>query len=160
MNDTGPELRDIHLPADPSWWPPAPGWWLLALLCLGLLVMAAVWIRRRLARRRWRQRVTSELDRIATEYSAEPDALRLSAEVSQLLRRASRLLDPAAPALRGAAWLEFLDSILGSDDFTNGVGRVLLEGTYQRAANVDADGLLDLTRRWLRRLLESRDVHV
>ncbi|MEZ5461381.1 DUF4381 domain-containing protein [Dokdonella sp.] len=160
MSESGPELRDIHLPADPSWWPPAPGWWLLALLSLGLLVMAVVWMRRRLARRRWRQRVTSELDRIAAEYSATTDALRLSTEVSQLLRRASRLLDPAAPALRGAAWLDFLDSILGGDDFTKGVGRVLLEGPYQRAANVDADALLDLARRWLQRLLENRKVHV
>ncbi|MBP6325901.1 MAG: DUF4381 domain-containing protein, partial [Dokdonella sp.] len=27
MNADGPQLRDIHLPPDPSWWPPAPGWW-------------------------------------------------------------------------------------------------------------------------------------
>ncbi|MGH8629975.1 MAG: DUF4381 family protein, partial [Burkholderiales bacterium] len=28
-------LRDIHLPAEPGLWPPAPGWGLLALLLMG-----------------------------------------------------------------------------------------------------------------------------
>ncbi|MEP6880575.1 MAG: DUF4381 domain-containing protein, partial [Dokdonella sp.] len=42
MNQPGPELRDIHLPADPSWWPPAPGWWILAAILLGVTIWAAV----------------------------------------------------------------------------------------------------------------------
>ena len=160
MNETGPELRDIHLPADPSWWPPAPGWWLLAFLCLAILALAGIWLRRRWIRRRWQQRVNSEFEKIATDYSAASDALRLSTEVSQLLRRASRLLDPAAPALHGEAWLAFLDSNLGGDEFTKGAGRAILEGPYQRSANYDADALLDLVRRWLKRVLERQQRHV
>src|SRR5262249_43714601 len=61
----GPDLRDIHLPPDPSWWPPAPGWWLLAI---ALLVLAAFAIRtlvRAWRERAWQRRVALELDRIA-----------------------------------------------------------------------------------------------
>ncbi|MGB0132344.1 DUF4381 domain-containing protein [Dokdonella sp.] len=160
MNETGPELRDIHLPADPSWWPPAPGWWLLALLFLILLAMAALWLRRRMAHRRWQRRVYLELDRIAIEHASVPDASRLSVEISQLLRRVSRLLDPAAPTLRGEAWLGFLDSTLGGEEFSKGAGRVILEGPFQRVTTLDADALLDLTRRWLHGVLERDDIHV
>ncbi len=36
------QLRDIHLPADPEWWPPAPGWWILALIA-GVVLVYGVW---------------------------------------------------------------------------------------------------------------------
>ena len=33
------QLRDIHLPPEPSWWPPAPGWWLLAAILVAAIVV-------------------------------------------------------------------------------------------------------------------------
>jgi hypothetical protein len=30
------QLADIHLPEAVSFWPPAPGWWILALILLGI----------------------------------------------------------------------------------------------------------------------------
>ena len=44
------QLRDIHLPVEPGWWPPAIGWWLLALM----LAAAVAWLAWRLAAR-WRR---------------------------------------------------------------------------------------------------------
>ena len=35
------QLRDIHLPADISWWALAPGWWALIIM-LGLMVGWAI----------------------------------------------------------------------------------------------------------------------
>ena len=34
------QLRDIHLPEPISWWPLAPGWWLLIIIALALMVWA------------------------------------------------------------------------------------------------------------------------
>lgn len=139
------QLRDIHLPAEPSWWPPAPGWWLLALL----LMVALIWLLRRLLRRQRAQRrraaLMAEFD--AVLHSADPRA-RVAA-VSQLLRRAARLRDPAAAALQGEAWLRFLDGPVaaradvddpaGARPFSVGVGRVLLDGPYR--AHIDAEAV-------------------
>ena len=44
------QLRDIHLPEAIGWWPLAPGWWLLIILvCLGLITLARLFLRRRQA---------------------------------------------------------------------------------------------------------------
>ena len=81
-------------------------------------------------------------------------------ELSQLLRRASRLVDVNAASLRGNAWLAFLDSILGGDEFSRGPGRVLLDGLYQREAHIESEPLVELVRRWLKRVVEIQVPHV
>lgn len=159
-------LRDIHLPPSPSWWPPAPGWWLVAALAIALLAWALRWSWRELGERRWRRRIHAELERIAASHAAQPDAALLASEVSQLLRRAARLIDPAAVALRGDAWLLFLDRQLPqagreAEPFRSGAGRVLADAQYRRAGDpalrtLDARALLDLARSWLAHALPRR----
>jgi len=36
------ELRGLHLPEAPGWWPPAPGWWLLLVIII-LVAFAVHW---------------------------------------------------------------------------------------------------------------------
>jgi hypothetical protein len=163
---SGPELRDIHLPPPPSWWPPAPGWWLLALIVGVLVFLLARWALRRARERRWRQRIEAELDRIAATHAAQPDPVRLAADVSQLLRRVSRLIEPEAVALRDDAWLGFLDQRLPPAQaerapFRRGAGRALIDAPYRRADDpaasaLDARALLDLAREWLVHALPRR----
>jgi hypothetical protein len=156
MSQAGPQLLDIHMPADPSWWPPAPGWWILSVFVLGLLIWMTARLRRRASRRRWQRSVLDELDRITAGEVARTDSSRLLAELSLLLRRASRLVDAGAPSLRGEAWLQFLDASLGGEEFVKGSGRILLDGPYRRETDVDADALIGLVRRWLKHVVEQR----
>ncbi len=131
-------LRDIHLPGDPSWWPPAPGWWVLAALLLLLLFLALRWgLRQWRARQRLRA-LQSEFDRAAA--ISDPRACLMA--VSELLRRAARARHPAAATLTGSAWTDFLDRQLGADSaavFSSGLGQLLLDGAYRR--EIDADAL-------------------
>ncbi len=154
----GPELRDIHLPPDPSWWPPAPGWWLLAALILVGLLVCTFWLLRIWRARRWRRRLRAQLEGIAAAYREHDDAARLSAELSGLLRRASLLIDTRAASLTGEAWLDFLDAHGSGEGFRYGPGRVLLDAPWQRRAKIDADALLDLVRAWFARVMRDRDI--
>lgn len=144
-------LRDIHEPLAPGWWPLAPGWWLLvAIVCLALLA----WLLRRWWRRS-RQRDMADLFDRSVGAAATP-AARIAA-MSELLRRASRLRDPAADRLQGEDWLAFLDQHVdgkrqrtgtGTDTaFSQGPGRALLDAAFRRdAGDVDIEALHALAR--------------
>ena len=121
-------LRDVQLPPAPSWWPPAPGWWLLAGAVLLVLTLVLLWVwRSQRQRQRWRQQFESELQ------AATNEAERL-AVMSGLLRRAARRHHPGADLLQGEAWLQLLDGT--GKQFSQGPGRVLLDGMYQPHARL------------------------
>lgn len=118
-------LRDVHQPPAPSWWPPAPGWWAVACALALLLAVLAAWR----ARRRRRQRRIAALFDSAVSDAATP-ALQVEA-MSDLLRRAARRREPSADRLEGEAWLSLLDGDDARRPFTQGAGRVLLDGGYR-----------------------------
>lgn len=118
-------LRDIHASVAPPWWPPAPGWWLLALVLLLALAALAAWRLHRVRRRR----------RVLALFDAEVEAAALPAAevaaISALLRRAARRREPAADRLQGEAWLAFLDAGREPPRFTGERGALLLEGAFR-----------------------------
>jgi hypothetical protein len=155
--DAGPPLRDIHLPPAPGWWPPAPGWWVLAILAVALSAWLAVYLYRSWCRRRYRRAVMTELDRCVG--TARDDPAALAAALSNFLRRLSRHQDAGKAALAGEPWLAHLDRGAGSDEFTRGVGRVLIEAPFRRTVQYDSAALIALVRRWARRVLAAGVTH-
>lgn len=154
-------LRDLHLPDPVGWWPPAPGWWVL----LALAAIAAVWLtlrwleaRRRQAPRRFALRRFKALCR---EYAKDGDGVRLSRELSALLRRTMLAYAPRADVagLTGERWLEFLDRGLDRPHFRDGDGRALLDWPYRRPDTridrSDVAALVDAVRLRLETPLEG-----
>ena len=78
------QLRDIHLPQEISWWPLAPGWWIL----IALLVIGAVIAFRTLYRRRKHDVSRQVLKQLLQMNQLTPNRQRL-ADLTQLLRRVS-----------------------------------------------------------------------
>jgi hypothetical protein len=148
------QLRDIHLPAPPDFWPPAPGWWLLAAVVLGLAAWAGMLAWRRLKIRRERQRVMALLEQLerSSGEAATPEFL---AQLSSLTRRLALMRFPRheVASLTGQDWLRFLDSSGGDGQFSEGPGRVLAQGPYVRELSDDVDSrtLTSLVRHWIRR---------
>jgi len=117
-------LRDVHSGVPPAWWPPAPGWWLLAALG-GLLVLYGVWRWRNGRRRaRWAQYFDAALAQAVTPAEQ-------LATISALLRRAARRIDPQADRRQGDDWLRLLDAGLPAPLFAQGPGWWLTEGLYR-----------------------------
>ena len=155
----GPELRDIHLPPDPSWFPPAPGWWILAALLIALLVWLFRIARKRVRKQRWLAALQAEVARIADDHAAHSDQRQTTAAVSQLLRRAALRLDRHAAAYQGDEWLAWLDARGNTNDFTTGPGNVLVDAPWRRTPQVDIDGLLKATRNWLASAFAQEQPH-
>ena len=143
------DLRDIHLPADPAFWPPAPGWWLAG--GLNLFVLVLVMIRGLKAWHRYRRRRLA-LDRLQalSTLDAGPE---LAAGISELLKRVALggFSRREVAGLSGRAWLGFLDRTGGAGRFAEGPGRVLADGPYLAAAEFDAAALRELAKEWIRR---------
>ncbi len=148
------QLRDIHLPPAPPFWPPAPGWWIVAAVLLALLAWGGQAAWRQLRLRRRRQRVMAVLARLESGLASDRSPASL-AQISVLLRRLALMRFPRAKVatLTGNAWLRFLDESGGQGRFADGPGRVLGSGPYQRALPADLDivGLVALVREWVDR---------
>ena len=149
----GPQLRDIHLPPEPSWWPPAPGWWLLAALLLALLLAGIWWWRRQRRALQQRRQVLRELDRLAQQHQHDGDGLALASALHQLLRRVARQHDAQAARQRGDAWRQTLARV-PVDAATLQQLLVLDRRIYRPPASFDHAASVTAVRAWLRLALK------
>lgn len=144
-------LRDIHLPDAVGFWPPAPGWWALALL-LPALLFGLHRLYKRLRRRSAVKIAGKLLEAMRSQRSG--DARQTVAALSAWLRRVALSTAPRrdVASLSGHAWLQFLDRSLPDSPFTQGPGRCLADAHYRPQPPNDAelDALFELCERWLK----------
>jgi len=150
-------LRGYDLPEPISWWPPAPGWWLLLALLALLGLLAALRYRRARRQRRPSSLAARELALLQRRYRNDGDALAYLRGLSELLRRfaLARFPGESVAGLCGEAWLRFLASKDDGDAFTQGAGRCLAEAPYRSAADLDIGAVEQLVAGWIRRNREA-----
>ena len=150
------ELRDIHAAAAPGVWPPAPGWWLLAVLLIALLVISTLWLLRRYRDYRLKCQIMDEIDALTASRTKDNSIVFLT-QLSVLLRRIAlrRYARERVASLTGSDWLRFLDATGGNGDFEHGVGQILEVGPYcPHNRELPAEELLALARRWVKQNLK------
>ncbi|OOG62086.1 hypothetical protein B0E46_13930 [Rhodanobacter sp. B04] len=150
----GPSLRDIHLPPEPSLWPPAPGWWMLAgLSLLALLLGMWLWRRHRHVVRQHNQ-VLLELEHLAQQHLQDGSPAMLASGLHQLLRRVARRHDAAAAQQRGEAWRQTLARV-PVDAVTLDRLLTLEQAIYRPSSSFDHAATVAAVRQWLQLALQS-----
>ena len=152
MQDLLEQLRDIHVPPPVSWWPPAPGYWLVALLMILGVVLLAWQVRRY----RLRRAVAREFERLFTAYQQHHDARLLAQQTSVLLRRAAVTQRPRqeAAGVTGDAWLALLHNMVAAKahQFSAPVAAALTHGIYRADGDLPIEQFIQECRQWIRSL--------
>ena len=146
-------LRDIHLPAAISWWPLAPGWWVLLALLLVALGVGIGWF---VWRRKYRVRhlAQTEFSVIAASFRGSGDRRALARDLSRLIRRAVIELEHNAGAASrsGGSWVAQLDRYSDAPPLNAETRAILATAPYEPDPSFDGETLLQGLRPWFEQL--------
>lgn len=148
------QLRDIHMPEAIGYWPPAPGWWILAVILLAAFGTLLVFLKKKRQSQRYRKLALQQLSQLQDGHK-EP--VLYLAQINRLLKQ-TLLAAPTpnkAAGLTGKQWLYFLDRSANTDRFSNGPGKWLIEGPYLPANTNTIDtntlkNLHSLVEHWIK----------
>jgi len=146
-------LRPMQQPEIIGWWPLAPGWWVVIVASLLLLVLA-FWFGRRWLQnyrqnpRRW---ALIELKSIQQSFQQHQDKRLLAQECNALLKRYALTLFPRTDVahLNGANWVDFLQQQAPTEGLS-----VLHSGPYQPQPDYDEQQLFTACKQWLNQVKE------
>jgi ABC-type nickel/cobalt efflux system permease component RcnA len=151
-------LHDIVLPGPVPWWPPAPGWYVVAALVvvLGVWAMWRWW--RQWRANAYRRAALAELEQlVAQSHDPSRRVVALQA-LPELLKRTALAAFPRdeIASLSGPAWLGFLDHTGGGRDFTSGPGALIPEIAYiprytEHLDQAQQEAVIQCVRRWIRK---------
>lgn len=143
MNDSSASLDRLHdlaLPPQVSWWPPAPGWYVVIALVLVLLTIAISRAVRRWQANAYRRAALHELKSLETP-----------AAIAELLRRTALAIAPRPSVAEksGSAWLDWLAAQL-HEPMPESVRVQLTTGVYARPSTApDLTHLRAYATRWI-----------
>jgi hypothetical protein len=144
MNEAATSLDRLHgivLPPEVSWWPLAPGWYVVGGI-LAILILFFV-------HRAWKHWRADAYRRAALrELASAKDA----ATIAELLRRTALAAAPrpVIATKTGAAWLDWLNSQC-REIMPGTVREQLTVGVYRRpAADCEVAELREYAARWIR----------
>ncbi|WP_252176258.1 DUF4381 domain-containing protein [Endozoicomonas sp. 4G] len=128
------QLRPNHLPDPVSFWPPAPGWWLSAVLVIVVITLTTWLVTRSIRRNRYRRQARKQAHIIFSAYRNHQNSLQFANDCNRLLKQTALHAYPAeqvAP-LHGDRWLDFLSRKSGIRAFNEQPGEALGDTRFQK----------------------------
>jgi len=144
------QLQDIHGAAEPGWWPPAPGWWVLGAVVAVALILALLWAVRRLQEHLRRRRLLKELEGLADSFDPRTQGAAYLAALNRVFRVIALRAFPGSDCarLQGKDWVAFIRDRMPGDSDLESLG-ALESGPYRPSPEFDAAGLHLHARRWV-----------
>lgn len=146
------QLKDVHTQPS-SWWPPAPGWWIVAFVLLGALSFLAMRFYRGNRQFRWIAVAEAELAILASTFERdEIDAQTTVKRLSVLMRRSAIAALGRERVARATdeQWIEVISEV-GNGRFSRSAAELLQSAPYN-AQSLSAEQvhvLLNSCRGWL-----------
>jgi hypothetical protein len=132
-------LSDIAVPPPVSWWPLAPGWWVVIGIAVLVTAVAAwkAWLRWQA--NAYRRAAFDELGKAKTVSA-----------ISEILKRTALAAFPRTDvaSLSGPAWCQWLSDTMGRQVPTN-VAEALTRGVFDRKTQVQTEELRGFVAEWI-----------
>ena len=145
-------LRDIHLPTMPGFWPPAIGWWLLVIATIITVSLIIFRIYKYWKDNRYRREAIREINQLLIEYNRGWSTSQYIVDLQYLLKRVALTCYPRTDVahLTGESWVAFLDQTSRSHDFSMGKGQSLIDGHYLKDPDIDVEALHKCSINWIK----------
>lgn len=130
-------IADIHLPHAVSAWPPAIGWWLLAVLMIAAI--AGIIYGRKRYQKKWRYRraalalLQQHFSAYQTEEASSADTA--TAMIAVIKRTAITAYAVEHATLFGQKWIDFLNQQTKENHFSDDVADWIINRQYQHTNN-------------------------
>jgi hypothetical protein len=145
------QLRDIHAAADPGWWPPAYGWWVVAVAGLLVLFFLLRALALQLVAMRRRRAWLHALDEVRRAWDPATHPHDYLAGINRLFRAVALKAFPGTGCsrLQGEEWVAFIRALLPGERELSCLA-ALARGPYEPLPEFDAAALREQARTWVR----------
>lgn len=149
------QLKDVHYPSPVSWWPLAPGWYLLAVAVAIIVVIVGIIMNKYRLKQQRRRNALTQLTDLRLRYNNGTHLRQILPSLSILIRKIALAIEPREEiaSLQSTQWLEYLDKATQSSIFTQGNGTLLISGPYQKNPQGQLDDVFQVTEKWIKRCL-------
>lgn len=163
QKDLGNEVRQMMLDRmenidgvdKASWWPLAPGWWIIISITFIVIIKSVFsYIRWLIYKRTWQYEVSQRLDKMVKNLNEER-VQETIIELSELIRRlAMHKYNRQCASLHGTEWLRWL-TVNDSNKFNwEKYGKVLVREAYSppgigKFSLVEVKKLIEATKSWI-----------